>query len=74
MRKEFEMSEDDLKTLMEACKPVPCILIGDVAPRSSQQNANDAWDKLGRKMGFEPMSVRPVPGKGPKFFTAEEAK
>ena len=70
MRREYEMSEQQLKTLLDACKPVPYIVAGGVAPRSPQENANSAWCALGREMGFDGMTVQPVHGKGPHFFTA----
>lgn len=70
MRKEYEMTEDDLKELLSACKPVPYIMVGGVTPRSPQENANAAWARLGKKMGFKPMSVRPSRG-GDRFFSAE---
>ena len=69
-RTEYEMTEDDFKELMEACKSVPVIMVGGVSPRSTQENANDAWEKLGKKMGFDYMTVRPIQGKDNKFFTA----
>ena len=69
-RSEYEMTEADLKELLSAMKPVPAIMIGGHSLPSQQENANRAWATLGKKMGFEPMSVRPVPGKGNRFFTA----
>ena len=71
MRKEFEMSQEDLERILEACKPVPYMIIGGVVPRSPQENANAAWGDLGHRMGFDAMSVRPIPEKGDRFFTAE---
>lgn len=71
MRKEFKLTQEQLDTLLDACKPVPYMLIGGIAPRSPQENANAAWAKLGLEMGFESMSVRPINGKGMEFFTAE---
>lgn len=68
-RKEYEMTPEDLNTLMEAMKPVPYIIIGGISPRSRQECANAAWAALGDKMGFQSMSVRPN-GKGDRFFTA----
>jgi len=55
------------------------IMVGGVAPPSQQDNANRAWAALGKKMGFDSLSVRPIGGKGQRFFTAipsetEEAK
>ena len=72
MRKEYKMTQVQLDRIMDACKPVACMKIGGYAPRSPQQNANMAWNLLGQEMGFNSMTVQPIPGKGPKFFTAEE--
>ena len=69
-RVEFEMSENDLKELLEASKPVPCMMIGGYTPSSPQENANRAWARLGKKMNFDPMTVKPIQGKGQRFFTA----
>ena len=41
---------------------------------SPQDNANRAWERLGKKMGFDHMTVAPIPGKGPRFFTAVPAE
>lgn len=73
-RKEFELTKEELAELLDACKPVPYMVIGGVAPRSPQENANAAWEKLGNKRGFNHMTVRPVAGKGVEFFTAEEVE
>lgn len=69
-RTNYEMSEDDLKTLLEACKPTPVIMIGNYGPASPQENANRAWAALGKKMGFDYTTVAPIQGKGTRFFTA----
>lgn len=71
MMQEYEMTEEDLQAILDACKPTPCIMLQCGMPRSPQENANDAWEKLGRKMGFDYMTVRPIPSKGNRFFTAE---
>jgi hypothetical protein len=69
-RQRYEMSEDDLKVLLEACQPVPYIIIAGMEPRSAQENANAAWAELGDKMGFQYLTVEPT-GEGDRFFTAE---
>jgi hypothetical protein len=71
MRREYEMTQEDLGKILEACKPVPYMVIGGIEPRSPQENANAAWASLGRKMGFDYMTVKPVPGKSVRVFTAE---
>lgn len=69
-RTAYEMTEADLEELLAACKPVIAMMIGGRWPSSPQENANRAWERLGEKMGFDPMTVRPVDGKGNRFFTA----
>ena len=69
-RTEYEMTEADLKELLAACKPVAAMMIGGYAPDSPQENANRAWAALGKKMGFDSDTVRPVDGRGNRFFTA----
>ena len=73
MRKEFEMTQEQLDKLMESMKPVPLIMLQCGMPRSQQERANDAWESLGKEMGFDSMSVRPT-GRGDRFFTAESTE
>ena len=70
MRKRFTMTPEQYEKLLEACRPVPCLIIGRIAPRSPQENANAAWCDLGREMGFDGMTVRPD-GSNYLNFTAE---
>ena len=67
---EFEMTDEDLAALLTACKPVSMIALQCGTPRSPQENANAAWAALGKKIGFDHMTVQPIPGKGQKFFMA----
>ena len=71
-RVEFEMSEDQHRRLLAACAPVPYMVFDGVEPRTPQQNANDAWRALGRELGFDWESAKPVPGKDSRHFTALE--
>lgn len=73
MRKEYEMTKEQLKVLLEACKPVPYMIMGGIEPLSPQENANRAWAALGKEIGFDYTTVLPN-GKGNRFFTAEELK
>ena len=68
-RTNYEMTEKDMKELMDAMKPVPMIMLQCGNPPSQQENANSAWKKLGNKMGFDHMTVKPSSG-GARFFTA----
>lgn len=69
--KRYEMTQAQLDRILEACKPVPYIVVGGIPPSSPQENANAAWAELGREMGFEHMTVRPVAGQPPTVFEAE---
>ena len=70
MRVDYEMTADDLSALLDSMKPVPMIMLQCGTPRSVQENANAAWARLGEKMGFDSMTVRPN-GRGDRFFSAE---
>jgi hypothetical protein len=70
MRREYEMTQEQLDKLLEACRPTMYIVANGVGPRSPQENANDAWARLGDEMGFQYMTVEPT-SKGDRFFTAE---
>ena len=72
MRIDYEMTESDLATLLEAMKPVPYMIIGG-PPRSVQENANDARAAQGKRMSFDPMTVQPN-GRGDRFFSAESSE
>jgi len=69
---DFEMSKEQLAEIMNACKPTPVMYLSGGMPmfNSPQENANHAWEKLGEKLGFKHMTVRPN-GKGDRFFSAE---
>jgi hypothetical protein len=64
------MTEEDLSKILDACKPVVCIMVGNSGPSSPQENANRAWSALGAKMGFDYNTVRPIDGKPMRFFSA----
>jgi len=70
-RKEFHMSDEQYAVILDASQPVPVILIGGLAPRSTQERANMAWRILGDELGFLGFTVRPILGKDAHYFTAE---
>jgi hypothetical protein len=74
VRREFEMSEEDFAAIVKASQPTPYMTDshGSLLFGTPEENANRAWEALGRKLGFKYMTVRPVPGKGQRVFTAEE--
>ena len=69
-RTNYEMSEEDLEEILKACQPVPMIMLQCGTPSSPQENANRAWSSLGKKMGFDSDTIKPIPGKGNRFFSA----
>lgn len=74
MRVEYKMSQEQLDVLLEACKfsPVMYLPNGQQMFRTPQEKADAAWEQLGEKLGFKAYTVQPIPGKGNRFFTAEE--
>ena len=68
-RKEYEMTQEDFDRLLNACKPVPMIALQCGTSRSPQENANDVWEELGSRMGFDHTTVRSSMG-GNRFFSA----
>lgn len=68
-RKQYEMTQDDLDKLLEACRPVPMIMLQCGTPPTPQERANAAWAELGKRMGFDYMTVKPA-GSDPKQFSA----
>ena len=68
-RTNYEMTEDDLKGILDACSPIPMIMLQCGPMRSAQDRANDAWAELGKRMGFDAMTVLPT-DRGDRFFTA----
>ena len=70
MRKEFQMTAEQLEKIMDAGKPVPMIMLQCGTPSSPQERANGAWKSLGDELGFKYMTVQPA-GDDPHYFTAE---
>lgn len=71
MKQQFEMTEDELKELYDACKPTPVMYLSGGTPmfNTPQENANHAWKKLADKYGFIWDSVEGV-GSDQKQFLA----
>ena len=70
MRKEFEMTKEQFDELARGMTPSPMIALQCGQPLSIQDRANASWCRLGDKMGFDGMTVLPVPGKSGRFFTS----
>lgn len=70
MRKEFQLTPDEKAELLAVMRPVPMIMLQCGEPPSLQDNANHAWIALGKKRGFDGMTVK-ASARGIDFFTAE---
>lgn len=70
-RVRYEMTEEQFKVILDACKPTPAMWGAGGAPMfaTPQENANRAWEALGKQMGFDYMTVLPE-GNNPRCFTA----
>lgn len=69
-RVNFEMTQEDFDTLLKSMQPTPLIMLQCGGASDPQERANAAWAALGKKMGFDYMTVWPVKDMGPRFFTA----
>lgn len=69
---EFELTDAELKTLLEASRPTPVMSFDGINNMcgTPQENANAAWRRLGNVRGFDDKTVKPITGKGARFFTA----
>lgn len=70
----FEMSQEQLDKILDACKPVPMIMLQTGTPLSPQEMANNAWAALGEEMGFDSETARPVEGQPTTVFEADATK
>lgn len=70
-RQAFELTDEEMDQILDASKPVPYLIFNGQPPASPQENANRAWEQLGRKHGFKFMTVQPISGKSTQHFTAE---
>ena len=67
----FRMTQEQYDKIIEACKPVPMIMLQCGNPPSQQENANRAWERLGGEMGFDSKTVQATSGDDPLVFDAE---
>ena len=72
MRKEFELTQEDLDSILEASKPTPVMYLsgGQLMGGTPQENANRAWQQMGEKYGFVWDTAQPIDGKNQRFITA----
>lgn len=72
MRREFEMSEEELQAIYSISKNQdPVIYVGVWLGLDSQEKANKLWQIMANKYMFIWDTVEPCPGKGPRWFLAE---
>ena len=71
LMKEYEMTDEQYKRIMEASQPVPYIVANGTEPKSPQERANAAWSALALELGFKAYTVQGVPGKSNRFFAAQ---
>jgi hypothetical protein len=67
MKRDFRMTDDDLEKLLTANEAD----LDGMPPESPQARANRAWCELGQRMGFDGMTVEPLPCDDLKRFKAE---
>lgn len=71
-RQVYEMTQADFDGIIariKSAQDTPLIALQCGMPTSPQEAANAAWCELGKRMGFDGMTVAPT-GKGKFSFTA----
>lgn len=70
MKKLFKMTNDQLTKLLEASKPTRVMYVSGGIPigGTPQENANQAWQELGKDMGFEWETVSPAGTDQTEFY------
>jgi hypothetical protein len=71
-RTQYELTQEQLDEILNASRTASVMFLSGGIPigRSPQENANAAWANLGKLMGFDYMTVRPIEGMPKRFFTA----
>ena len=70
MKKEFQMSDDELRQLAEIASQPVMFMSGGVLLFDHQQQANRVWKQMGDKYGFIWDTGESIPGKPARFFKA----
>lgn len=71
--KTYQMSDEEFVELKKISRPTPLIMLQCGMPPDAQEAANRFWERLGRRLGFDPYTViRSC--RGPRFFGAEPAR
>jgi hypothetical protein len=70
VRKNFTITDDQVKKLMDAENDTPSLTIGGVKVKSVHENTQMAWQELGEELGFDYLTVRPIHNLGYKHFSA----
>ncbi len=68
--KDFEMTQKQFDKILKASQPVLMIALQCGPIAGPQENANTAWESLGKEMGFDYTTAKPS-RKGNRFFSAE---
>lgn len=69
----YHMTEDQMKLVLDASRPVPYLVIGGVPPRSPQENANSAWRAVAAEHGCKWDTIKPAGTGDERDFDAEPA-
>lgn len=71
-RKEYELTASELEDMIKLQEVErTAIETNSSYEARKHRRTNHAWQMLGQRMGFKWDTVKPVPGKSQRFFTAE---
>lgn len=58
--KKYTLTEIEHAELVEACKPVPYMIIGGVAPVSPAEKAMFVWKRVANRVGCDVNTIAPA--------------
>jgi poly-gamma-glutamate capsule biosynthesis protein CapA/YwtB (metallophosphatase superfamily) len=65
------MTDEEFNDLVEACKPVPYMVIGGIVPESPTDKAMRVWDSVAKRVGCVQSSIAPANTGDDHDFMAE---
>lgn len=68
--KQYRMTDEEHKRLVDACQPVPYMVFGGVPPESPRDKALRVWDEVANRVGCVASTIEPANTGDDKDFMA----
>ena len=67
----YRMTDDEHARLIDACKPVPYMVFGGIAPESPTTKALRVWGEIAKRVGCVANTIGPSDTGDDRDFTGE---